>query len=175
MKCNQSGRGFELVLPCPYPATITITPRAINSLLIIWKFDKFNRIRHNFFQAVAVSILLYGSTTRTLTKHTEKKPDGNYIKLWPILNKSRKQHPTKQQLYGYLVLISKTIQIRWTRHMGHCRRSKDKLIYDILLWTPSRAHAGVDQLTKTYIFMQLNNDNVLHSHIWICETYIECS
>ena len=28
MKCNQSGPGFELVSPCPYPATITITPRA---------------------------------------------------------------------------------------------------------------------------------------------------
>ena len=27
MKCNQSGPGFELVSPCPYPATITITPR----------------------------------------------------------------------------------------------------------------------------------------------------
>ena len=28
VKCNQSGPGFELVSPCPYPATITITPRA---------------------------------------------------------------------------------------------------------------------------------------------------
>ena len=27
MKCNQSGPGFELVSPCPYPATITSTPR----------------------------------------------------------------------------------------------------------------------------------------------------
>ena len=28
MKCNQSRPGFELVLPCPFPTTITITPRA---------------------------------------------------------------------------------------------------------------------------------------------------
>ena len=28
MKCNQSRPGFELVSPCPYPTTITITPRA---------------------------------------------------------------------------------------------------------------------------------------------------
>ena len=28
MKCNQSLPGFELVLPCPFPTTITITPRA---------------------------------------------------------------------------------------------------------------------------------------------------
>ena len=26
MKYNQSGPGFGLVSPCPYPATITITP-----------------------------------------------------------------------------------------------------------------------------------------------------
>ena len=28
MKCNQSRPGFELVLPCPFSPTITITPRA---------------------------------------------------------------------------------------------------------------------------------------------------
>ena len=28
MKCKQSGPGFELVSPCPYPATITIAPWA---------------------------------------------------------------------------------------------------------------------------------------------------
>ena len=37
MKCNQSRPGFELVSPCPFPTTITITPRAppyISSLLL---------------------------------------------------------------------------------------------------------------------------------------------
>ena len=29
MKCNQSRPGFELVLPCPFPTTITITPQAL--------------------------------------------------------------------------------------------------------------------------------------------------
>ena len=28
MKCNQYRPGFELVSPCPFPTTITITPRA---------------------------------------------------------------------------------------------------------------------------------------------------
>ncbi len=28
VKCNQSRSGFELVSPCPFPTTITITPRA---------------------------------------------------------------------------------------------------------------------------------------------------
>ena len=38
----------------------------------------------------------------------------------------------KQQLYGHLPPISKMIQIRWTRHAGHCWRSKDELIGDVL-------------------------------------------
>ena len=69
--------------------------------------------KRSFFQAAVVSILLYGCTTRTLTKRMEKKLDGNYtIMLRAILNKSWRQHPTKQQLYGHLPPITKTIQVR---------------------------------------------------------------
>ena len=82
----------------------------------------------------------------------EKKLDGNYTRmLWAIWNKSWRQHPTKQQLYGYLPLIMKTIQVRWTRHAGHCWRSKDKLISDILLWTPSHGRAKAGQTARTYM------------------------
>ena len=96
-------------------------------------------------------ILLYGCTTWTLTKRMEKKNDGNYTRmLWAILNKSWKQHPTNQQLYGHLPPITKTIQVRWTRHVGHCWRSKDKLISDILLWIPSHGRAKAGQPARTY-------------------------
>ena len=51
-----------------------------------------------------------------LTKHIEKKLDGNYARmLLTYLNKSWKQHPTEQQLYGHLSPISQTIQVRQTR------------------------------------------------------------
>ena len=43
--------------------------------------DLFNEIKWDFFQAAAVSILLYGFTTWTLTKHIEKKLDGNYTRI----------------------------------------------------------------------------------------------
>ena len=90
-----------------------------------------------FFQAAVTSILLYGCTTWTLTKRLEKKLDGNYTRmLRAILNKSWLKHPTRHQLYGYLPPITKTIQVRRTRHAGHCWRSRDELIRDVLLWTP---------------------------------------
>ena len=86
---------------------------AIDKLLIIWKSDLTNKMKHSFFQAVVVSILLYGRTTWTLTKWLEKKLDGNYTRmLRAILNKSWRQHPTKHQLYGHLPPITKTIQVR---------------------------------------------------------------
>ena len=72
----------------------------------------------------------------------EKKLDGNYTRmLRTILNKFWRQHPIKHQLYGHLPPITKTIQVRWTRHAEHCRRSKEELISDILLWTPSHRRA----------------------------------
>ena len=60
--------------------------------------------------SAVVSILVYGCTTWALTKRMEKKLGGNYTRmLRAILNKSRKQHPTKQLLYGHLPPITKTI------------------------------------------------------------------
>ena len=91
-------------------------------------------------------------------KHMEKKLDGNYTRmLRAILNKSWRQHPTKQQLYGHLPPIKKTIQVRRTRHAGHCWRCRDELISDTLLWTSSHGRAKAGRPTRTYI-QQLSAD-----------------
>ena len=83
---------------------------AIDKLLVMWKSNPTNKIKRSFFQAPVMSILLYGCTTRMLTKCMEKKFESNYTRmLRAVLNK---KHPTKQQLYGHLPLITKTIQVR---------------------------------------------------------------
>ena len=46
---------------------------AIDRLLIIWKSDLTDKMKHSFFQASVVSILLYGCTTWTLTKRAEEE------------------------------------------------------------------------------------------------------
>ena len=73
------------------------------------------------------------------------------LMLRAILNKSWWQHPTKQQLYGHLPLIMKTLKVRQTRHSGHCWRSKDELINVVLLWTPSHEQAKARWPARTYI------------------------
>ena len=128
------------------------TTWSAHRLLVTWKSDLTDKIEHSFFQEAIMSILLYGCTTWTLTKHMEKKFDGNYIRmLRAILNKSWRQHPIKQQLYSHLPPIKKSIQVRRTKHTGHYWRSKDKLISDILLWNPSHGQAKAGWPARTYI------------------------
>ena len=125
---------------------------AIDKLSIIWKSNLTYKMKCSFFQAAVLSILLYGSTTWTLPKRLEKKLDGNYTRmLRAILNKSWRQHPTKHKLYGHLPPITKTIQARRTRHAGHCRKNRDELISDVLLWTPTYGRAKAGRPGWTYL------------------------
>ena len=40
---------------------------------------------------------------------------------------------------------------RRTRHAGHCWRSRDELISDVLLWTPTYGRAKAGRPARTYI------------------------
>ena len=123
----------------------------IDRLSIIWKPDLTNKMKRSFFQAAVVSILLYGYTTWTLTKWLEKL-DGNYTRmLRVILNKSWRQHPTRHQLYGHLSPITKTIQARQTKYARHCWRSRNELISNVLLRTPTYGRAKAGRPARTYI------------------------
>ena len=109
-------------------------------------------MKRSFFQAAVVSILLYGCTTWMLTTRMEKKLDGNYTRnLRVILNKSWRQHPTKQQLYDHQPPIIKTIKVRRTRHAGNCCRCRDELISDVLPWTSSHGRAKAGRPARTDI------------------------
>ena len=164
------GTSLKLVDKFPYlgssvPSTekdidtrLTKAWRAIDRLSIIWKSDLTDKMKRSFFQAAVVSILLHGCTTWTLTKRLKKRLDGNYTRmLLAILNKSWRQHPTRHQLYGHLPSITKTIQARRTRHAGHCWRSRDELISDVLLWIPPYGQAKAGRSARTYI-QQLCDD-----------------
>ena len=131
---------------------------SIDKLSVIWKSDLTDKMKRSFFQAVVVSILLYGCTTSTLTKRLEKKLDGNYTRmLRAILNKSWRQHPTRHQLYGHLPSITKTIQVRRARRTGHYWRSRDELISDVRLCTPKYGRSKAGRPARTCI-LQLCED-----------------
>ena len=51
----------------------------------------------------------------------------------------------------HLPPITKTIPVRRTRHAGHCWRSRDELIGDVLLWTTTYIRAKAGRPARTYI------------------------
>ena len=97
-------------------------------------------------------VCVYTHTYKCHSINKKEKLDENYTRmLRAILNKSWRQRLTRHQLYGHLPPIMKTIQVRRTRHVGHCWRSKDELISDVLLWPPHMAkRRRDDQLELTY-------------------------
>ena len=102
---------------------------------------------------MVVSVLLYGCTTWILTKCMERKLNGICARmLRAVLNKSyRQQHSIEQQQYGHSTPISKAIQTRQARNVGHCWRSKSELINDVLRWTPSHGWARVGRPARNYL------------------------
>ena len=98
---------------------------AINSLLTIRKSDISDERKWEFFQVVAVSVLLYGCTSWTLTICIKKKPDGNYTRMLRTVSiKSWEQHPTKQHVHNHQPPITQTIQEISRRHIELCWRSE---------------------------------------------------
>ena len=149
---------FILVLFYLSKLSLSIYKREMIKIRFQWDSNSYSlsdltdKMKRSFFQAAVASILLYRCTTWTLTKRLEKKLDGNYTRmLRAILNKSWQQHPTRHQLYGHLPPITKTIQVRRARHAGHCRRSRDELISDVLLWTSTYGRTKAGQSARTYI------------------------
>ena len=75
----------------------------------------------------------FSSSSRTNTAVWMHYMDTNKTygeKAWQQLQKNAVSN-IEQVLVA--ATITKTIQVRWTKHVGHCWRSRDELICDILL------------------------------------------
>ena len=63
--------------------------------------------------------------------------------LREILNIQWSAHSSKQPLYGNLAQITLLIKDRSTSFAGHCYRSKDEVVSDLILGTPKHGKAKV--------------------------------
>ena len=114
-------------------------------------------MKRSFFQATVVSILLYGFTTWTLTKMAGEEGRRQLHKnvacnieqvLAATPHKAPNIRPPAPHHENYP---------RRTRHAGHCWRSRDELISDVLQWTPTYGRAKAGRPARTYI-KQLGED-----------------
>ena len=101
-------------------------------------------------KGAVVSILLYGCTTsgETAGEEARRQLHKNVaINIEQVLAATPYKAPTIRPLPP----ITKTILVRRTRHAGHCWRSRDELISDVLLWTPTYGREKAGQPARTYI------------------------
>ena len=125
---------------------------ALNGMNKIWKSTLPDKLKRNFFRATVESVLVYGATTWTLTKTLEKQLNGAYTRmLRAALNKPWQDHPTRNELYGDLPLLSDTIRQQSLRFAGHCWLNKSELAADLLLWNPSHGKRQGGRPKQTYI------------------------
>ena len=115
----------------------------------------------SFFQSAVVSILLNGCTTWTLTKRLERETRRQLHKnvesnIEQVLVTTPHKTPTIRPLASH----HENYQVRRTRHAGHCWRSKDKIISDVLLWTPTYGQAKAGRPARTYIQQLCNPEDL---------------
>ena len=125
---------------------------ALLKLNTIWKSNMSESLRVQFFRATVETVLLYGSTAWTLTKALKKKLDGAYTKMLRVVkNVTWQHHVTNKALYGKLPSLTTTIQERRIRFSGHCWRSKQEVIHDLILWEPKHGRRSVGGQLFTFV------------------------
>ena len=125
---------------------------ALSKMDTTWKSNINRELKIRFFRATVETVLLYGCTTWTLTKALETKLDGAYTRLLrAALNVKWQSHTTNLTLYGSLPKLTSTIRERRVRFCGHCWRSKDEIVHQLLLWEPTHGKRARGRPAKTFI------------------------
>ena len=125
---------------------------AITSMTKIWESKLSERLKRNFFRATVESFLTYVATTWTLRKTLENRLNGSYTRMIrAALNKSWKEHLTKEELYKRIPMVTETIRKQRTSFAGHCRRADNELAITVLLWQPQQGQRSRGRPAKTYV------------------------
>ena len=126
--------------------------QSLNKMKNIWKSDLAKRLKLQLFRATAETILLYGSTTWSLTKTEEKRLDGTYTRmLRMVYNVSWKDKVTNKSLYGDLDKLSSTIRKNRLTLAGHTFRDKGSPAQNLITWTPKHGKVSRGRPSANYI------------------------
>ena len=123
---------------------------AVYWLSVIEKSDLTDQITRSFLRSCRYCCM--DAPHGRLQKVWRKKARRQLQKmLRAMLNKSWTQQPKQLYLYCYQPHITKTLQVKLTKHAGHCWKNKNELIIDVLRWTPSHGQAKVGWPARTFI------------------------
>ena len=71
--------------------------------------------------------------------------------LRAALNISWRDHMSNKDLYGKILNITDTISEQRLRFSGHCWRSKNEVVSDVLLWLPIHGRRYRGRSAKTFV------------------------
>ena len=125
----------------------------INRLSTIWKSDLTDKMKRSFFPGsghIDTAIWMhYMDANKTAGEETRRQLHKNAAcNPEQVLAATPHKTPTVRPPAP---LSTKTIQVRRTRHAGHCWRSRDELIRDVLLWIPTHGRAKAGRPARMYI------------------------
>ena len=107
--------------------------KACSKLHIIWQSNISRKTKVDFFRACVETILLYGCKTWTVKKDLQDRLDGTYTRLlMRAQNISWREHKTTAEIYHGIPEISSILSQYRARFAGHCYRSKDQIISDVI-------------------------------------------
>ena len=116
--------------------------KSLHKLNKVWSSDMSRKIKINLFRATTETILLYGSSTWTLTKQEETSLDGTYTRmLRKVLNINWSERITNATLYGSLSRVSETIRTRRLKLAGHVFRDNSSPAHRTVTWLPTHGYA----------------------------------
>ena len=114
---------------------------AASQLWKIWRADLGDELKRKVFKATIETVLLYGADTWSLTEAQLRSLDGTYTCLLrKALNVHFSSHTTNKELYGPLTPPSVLLTKRRLTLAGHCFRSTDQPVRDLVLFQPSGSY-----------------------------------
>ena len=125
---------------------------ACHKLGKVWKSTLKRNIKIRLFIATVESVLLYGSSTWTLTKTMEKSLDGTYTRMLRMaLNVHWQEHKTNEEVYGKLPKVTSKVAERRCKLAGHCIRHIEEEASKTILWEPTEGRVNRGRKPTTYI------------------------
>merc|ERR1711867_237609 len=125
---------------------------ACHRLRKVWSSKLRRQLKERLFLATVESVLLYGAETWTLTETMEKQIDGCYTRMLRLaMNVNWKDHVTNEELYGDLPSVTRKIQQRRLRLVGHCARQPEEVANRLVLWEPLEGTRNKGRQKTTFI------------------------
>lgn len=134
---------------------------AASQLWKIWRADLGDDLKRRVFKATVQAVLLYGADTWSLTQVQLRSLDGTYTRLLrKALNVHFSSHTTNKELYGPLTPPSVLLIKRRLTLAGHCFRSMDQPVRDLVLFQPRGVYHPGGHSRMTFLKRIMNDSGI---------------